>query len=81
MLVTYVVATKYLEDNHCTNEFFSRVGGVSTKELNSMEKQMLEAIGWNVEIDPEEVRGYKKDIAEHRRVCAKCSNPAGCGDQ
>ncbi|XP_073138109.1 cyclin-U2-1 [Henckelia pumila] len=41
LVTTIMVASKYVEDMNYRNSYFARVGGLSTKEMNNLEMEML----------------------------------------
>lgn len=53
-MVAVLAATKVVEDCPCANSFWARVGGVSLKELNDLERQLMSKIGWNLTVSQEQ---------------------------
>lgn len=43
-----IVAIKYNEDDFFSNEFYSKVGGVSKKEIDNLEYEFLTLIDFNL---------------------------------
>ena len=58
ILVGCVISSKYLEDDHYSNDFYSEVGGISLKELNLLEINMLQSLEYNLHIDDSEYNNY-----------------------
>lgn len=54
LLTTVVVAAKFFDDKYCANDYYARIGGLATKELNSLEARFLEMVGWKVYVSQEE---------------------------
>eukprot|EP00475_Leptophrys_vorax_P018654 TRINITY_DN25545_c0_g1_i1.p1 TRINITY_DN25545_c0_g1~~TRINITY_DN25545_c0_g1_i1.p1 ORF type:complete len:258 (-),score=50.35 TRINITY_DN25545_c0_g1_i1:19-768(-) len=51
VLITLMTATKFIEDNNHKNSHWSKIGGISKKELNYMERKFLFAIKFNLMAD------------------------------
>jgi hypothetical protein len=49
--ISYIIATKYLDDDHYSNKFYSAVCGFDLKEVNSLELTMLQSINFDIFID------------------------------
>ena len=47
-----MVAAKFFDDKYYNNEYYSRVGGINNKELNSLEIEFLNFINFNLFVDP-----------------------------
>ncbi|KAK1685591.1 hypothetical protein QYE76_046439 [Lolium multiflorum] len=48
LLACLLVASKVLDDFHHDNAFFARVGGVSNAEMNKLELELLDVLGFEV---------------------------------
>lgn len=48
LLVALVLAEKYHDDLHCTNAFYASIGGVTLQELNELELDFLQSLGWQL---------------------------------
>jgi len=55
MLLSCLLATKYIEDVPYNNAQWARVGGFSLAELNSLELYMLSAMQWRLYVSQQEV--------------------------
>lgn len=51
ILVSVLLASKFLEDKSPSNHFFSRVGGIDVWELNFIEAEFLDRIGYDLFIE------------------------------
>ena len=52
MLITCcVIACKYNEDDHYSNEYYARIGGISLNEMNTLELNMLISIKYDLHIN------------------------------
>lgn len=62
VLVSVVVAAKFLDDKRCLNSYYARLGGVALEELNYLETQFLQLLGWNVYVSTEQFESYYKAL-------------------
>ncbi|KAF3919899.1 Cyclin-U2-1 [Orbilia brochopaga] len=58
LITAATVASKGLCDSFCTNTFYARVGGISLRELNVLELEFLNRVGWRIVPQPEVLREY-----------------------
>lgn len=56
------IASKTLTDQYFTNKFYAKVGGISVRELNRLELELLVLLDWNVQITAEEFEDVKRFI-------------------
>lgn len=54
LLTGCAVAAKFHDDEYASNEYFARVGGIETQELNSLEAEFLQLLGWKLFVTGEE---------------------------
>lgn len=52
MLTATLVATKFYQDEFYNNQHWARIGGISMKELNKLERYFLRTIKWNLSVPP-----------------------------
>jgi hypothetical protein len=52
------VAAKQLCDSFCTNVHYARVGGISLRELNTLELEFLFLIDWRLSVGSSELQQY-----------------------
>ncbi len=66
LLITAVmIAAKFSEYGYYSNAYYSRVGGIdSVEELNTLEREMMSLLEYNVNVTPEEMDAY---YARHSR--------------
>lgn len=64
VLAALTLATKFWDDVYYSNSHYARVGGVSTKELDNLEYQLLCLINWKLFVDANEYKGYLRMIDE-----------------
>jgi len=48
LLIGCMVAAKYHDDEYASNEYYARVGGIDTKELNQLEAEFLQLLGYRL---------------------------------
>jgi len=65
LLTSAMVAAKYHDDEYASNEYYARVGGIDTRELNAMEAEFLQLLGWNLFVGASE---YDWFLSTLRRV-------------
>ncbi|CAJ0847458.1 17520_t:CDS:2 [Entrophospora sp. SA101] len=53
-LASLIVASKYLQDNNYSNNAWSKISGLSLKEINSIERRFLQLIVYNLYVSEEE---------------------------
>ena len=49
-MVCTLLASKMVDDEPCSNEYYSNVGGVSLQEINQIEVALLKALDWNASV-------------------------------
>jgi len=52
-LTSVLIAAKWFDDDHFGNAYYSRVGGLSCKEMNELEAEFLLMINFNVHVENE----------------------------
>ena len=59
-----VVAIKFCEDEYFNNRYYAKVGGVTLKELNKVERRLLMLLNYCVHVTKEEFEKYLKFLEE-----------------
>jgi len=62
ILSSVLVAVKFYDDHYYDNVFFSKVGGVSSKELNMLETEFLFLINFDLSVDLETYARYNQRL-------------------
>merc|ERR1712066_1082081 len=63
LLVTSVMlAAKFFDDVYYSNAYYAKVGGVKTREVNTLEMQFLILIDWRLNVTPEEYDQYRSHV-------------------
>ena len=63
-MTSIVLAIKCHEDHYYDNNFYSKVGGISCKELNLLESDMLIRIDYDLHVPTEIYEQYKDRVLE-----------------
>ncbi|KAF3088897.1 hypothetical protein TWF569_007212 [Orbilia oligospora] len=58
LITAATVSSKGLCDSFCTNTFYARVGGISLRELNVLELEFLNRVGWRIVPQAEVLKEY-----------------------
>ena len=53
LLAAFVIAAKQRDDVYYSNRYYAQVGGIPTKELNSLEQLFLTSLNWELAISVE----------------------------
>lgn len=62
LLTSMMLAAKFNDDTFYANRYYAQVGGVTLKELNSLEVTLLQFLEWNVRVTPEEFEKYRAEL-------------------
>jgi len=61
-LTGLVVAAKFHDDEYMSNQHYAHVGGLRTRELNSLEAQLLTLLRWRLVVSPQECEAYLQQV-------------------
>ena len=64
LLIGITISIKFLEDKYYKNDYYAKVGGVTLKELNFLEKEFLKLIDFSLYIGFDTFSYYQKKIME-----------------
>lgn len=69
-----MIAAKFFEDCFYKNDYYARVGGLATEELNLLEVEFLCAIHFSLLVPPEDYCIYHNEIIRHvmTGACQQC---------
>ena len=67
VLACLIVAIKYNEDDYYSNEYYAKVGGITLKELNILEYNILILLDFNVFVDEVIYESYENQIKDYSR--------------
>jgi len=67
LLLSSLVANKFCQDDPVRNDFFARVGGISLKNINKLEKKFCEELKYNCKFSTEDIMDifYEEEIIDH----------------
>lgn len=68
IIAALTVAAKELCDSFCTNVHYARVGGISLRELNTLELEFLFLIDWRLAINADELQQYYVNLVRQSQV-------------
>lgn len=63
VLTALVLAVKYLEDEVFSNCHYASVGGITCKEMNTLEACMLDVLNWDLFVSPETFLAYESGLS------------------
>jgi hypothetical protein len=66
VLSAVLAAIKFNEDDFYSNQYYSKVGGVSLQEINGLESEFLKLIGFSLWIEIEEFEKYQVYLAQYQ---------------
>jgi hypothetical protein len=62
LITSIMLASKLLDDHTFDNKYYSYVAGLTTKELNCLEINFLELLGYNLSVTEEVFRSYQFEV-------------------
>lgn len=74
-LACVLTSAKFLQDECFKNDYFAKVGGVTLKELNRLEVELLKLISFRLFISEEQYRKISDGLAQHQNVLRTCVCP------
>ena len=67
ILASVVLAIKYSDDLYADNVVYSRIGGVSLEELNTLEAEMLALLQYDLYVHPQLYTQYMRELEQHHK--------------
>ncbi|KAI9688654.1 MAG: hypothetical protein M1822_001011 [Bathelium mastoideum] len=58
LTVALLLGSKFLDDNTFHSQSWADVSGIAFKELKTLEREWLQAMGWRLHFDPDEENGF-----------------------
>ena len=52
MVTGVMLATKFIDDTCYKNDYYARVSGITLKEMNNLESEFLQSIGFDLFVNP-----------------------------
>jgi len=65
ILTSVMIAHKYLDDESLDNSYYCRVGGLSLKEINELEREFLLMINFNLHVENELFTAWNNCLIDH----------------
>lgn len=65
VITAVVLAIKYSDDIYADNVVYSKIGGVTLDELNSLERELMAFLRYELFVSPKTYEQYKNEIDEH----------------
>jgi hypothetical protein len=62
IITSVLLAVKFFDDVFYTNSYYAKVGGIRTKELNSLESRFLRLLHWKLYVSPKEFAHYMQSV-------------------
>lgn len=84
ILTSVLVASKFYDDTFYNNSYYSRVGGISSSELNALELEFLFLINFNLSVSNSTFSTYQEELRRHLtsmnkdKATAPTQQPVGC---
>lgn len=60
-----LIAIKYQDDDYYRNEYYAKIGGISTRELNELEREFLHLIHYNAYVSEALFRTYLDKLEQY----------------
>lgn len=64
-MIALVIAVKVQDDDYYRNDYYAKIGGISLKELNNLEKEMLQLLNFELFISFELYNTYIVRIKQY----------------
>lgn len=64
LVLCVMLAAKFHDDVYYSNSYYSKVGGLSLKEVNALEAKFLKMLDWRVNVDLEEYKLYRSLVCQ-----------------
>lgn len=72
VLTSVTIAVKFHDDIYYSNDYYSKVGGIPTCELNAQELQLLKLLDWRVMVTEEEYERYSRVLRLQNDTTSLC---------
>eukprot|EP00930_Biecheleria_cincta_P017263 TRINITY_DN13779_c0_g1_i1.p1 TRINITY_DN13779_c0_g1~~TRINITY_DN13779_c0_g1_i1.p1 ORF type:complete len:320 (+),score=42.21 TRINITY_DN13779_c0_g1_i1:84-1043(+) len=72
VLTCVTIAVKFHDDVYYSNEYYAKVGGIPTCELNAQELQLLKLLGWRLVVTAEEYERYSRVLRLRNDTASFC---------
>jgi len=65
IFTSVMIAAKYLDDDHWSNAYWGRIGGLSCKKVNELEREFLLLINFNLHAENELYTAWALSLMDH----------------
>jgi len=62
-----MLAAKFFDDFYFSNEYYAKIGGISTREMNMLEIEFLNSINFTLHVEPIIFFQYRERILSHKQ--------------
>lgn len=62
IITSILLSTKFYDDEFYKNSFYGKLGGISTEEMNSLESEFLQLIGFRLYISQDVFEKYQREL-------------------
>lgn len=62
VISAYSIANKYMEDDQYSNTYYAEIAGITLDEFNLLEREMLEKLNYDLQIDEALYENYAKNF-------------------
>lgn len=64
IITSICVSSKAISDSYCSNSFYAKVGGISTKEINTLELELLFLLDWRLTCSADVLDHYYANLVK-----------------
>ncbi|CAD8195477.1 unnamed protein product [Paramecium pentaurelia] len=68
LLACILLSIKYNDDDYYKNDYYARVGGVTLQELNSLEKELLTLLDYQLFVSSNQYYYYKEKLMKYAQL-------------
>ncbi|CAD8114239.1 unnamed protein product [Paramecium sonneborni] len=62
LMIAIVLAIKFQDDDYYRNDYYSKIAGITLKELNQLESELLELLNYDLYISKDRYNNYLKKL-------------------
>jgi len=66
-----MLATKFLDDQWCTNRYWGTIGGVSAAEMNGLELELLYVLRFSLHISEQDFALYNTEVERRQHLVVR----------
>ncbi|XP_059625297.1 cyclin-U4-1-like [Cornus florida] len=65
LITSVLISAKFMDDMYYNNAYYAKVGGISTKEMNLLEVELLFGLGFHLNVTPTTFHTYSSFLQTH----------------